>query len=155
TGGRNEKQGERSVARLARVSRGQARVVRDPPPVRREGSEDALADEQSGMRSVHARNPQRLRALAEVLRVDEEATAGRPRAHPSAGRPDSGGDQQDRDASHHSESSFGSTAKSPQRKLTGLFAATRLGGFEPPTRGLEGRRSSTELQAPRRSVAPA
>jgi hypothetical protein len=24
----------------------------------------------------------------------------------------------------------------------------RLGGFEPPTHGLEGRRSSTELQAP-------
>src|SRR5215211_341595 len=30
----------------------------------------------------------------------------------------------------------------------------RLGGFEPPTRGLEGRRSSAELQAPTRSVAP-
>ena len=27
------------------------------------------------------------------------------------------------------------------------FSGMRLGGFEPPTRGLEGRRSSTELQA--------
>jgi SAM-dependent methyltransferase len=36
------------------------------------------------------------------------------------------------------------------------FAATklvRLEGFEPPTRGLEGRRSSTELQAPEHRVA--
>ena len=29
----------------------------------------------------------------------------------------------------------------------------RLEGFEPPTNGLEGRRSSSELQAPERSVA--
>jgi hypothetical protein len=29
----------------------------------------------------------------------------------------------------------------------------RLGGFEPPTNGLEGRRSSAELQAPTGSVA--
>ena len=31
----------------------------------------------------------------------------------------------------------------------------RLEGFEPPTRGLEGRRSSSELQAPAARVAPA
>jgi hypothetical protein len=30
----------------------------------------------------------------------------------------------------------------------------RLGGFEPPTNGLEGRRSSAELQARRGSVPP-
>ena len=30
----------------------------------------------------------------------------------------------------------------------------RLEGFEPPTRGLEGRRSSSELQAPDYRVAP-
>jgi hypothetical protein len=29
----------------------------------------------------------------------------------------------------------------------GFSTGMRLGGFEPPTRGLEGRRSSTELQA--------
>jgi hypothetical protein len=35
-----------------------------------------------------------------------------------------------------------------------MATAMRLGGFEPPTNGLEGRRSSTELQARSASVAP-
>ena len=35
----------------------------------------------------------------------------------------------------------------------GQGAEVRLEGFEPPTNGLEGRRSSSELQAPGRRVA--
>jgi hypothetical protein len=35
----------------------------------------------------------------------------------------------------------------------GQGAEVRLEGFEPPTNGLEGRRSSSELQAPERRVA--
>ena len=35
----------------------------------------------------------------------------------------------------------------------GQGAEVRLEGFEPPTNGLEGRRSSSELQAPDRRVA--
>ena len=42
----------------------------------------------------------------------------------------------------------------PPESRQNFRAKMRLGGFEPPTGGLEGRCSSTELQAPGSSVAP-
>src|SRR6185503_9363324 len=68
-----------------------------------------------------------LRVDAAAVRVDREGQD----------RPEGDQDQAD-DDSHRA----GST------RLPAIRTRMRLGGFEPPTNGLEGRRSSTELQAP-------
>ena len=53
----------------------------------------------------------------------------------------------------------GRTGESDLPRLRGFLrefdssSGMRLEGFEPPTNGLEGRRSSSELQAPERRVA--
>src|SRR5207244_7710909 len=67
----NEKERERRIPRLTLLPRGEAPVVGDPASVRRERAEDPLSYEQSAVRAVELRDPDRLPVAVEVPRVDE------------------------------------------------------------------------------------
>ena len=113
-------------------------TFRDGLPAQQRDAFDAIV--QAAAAQTAGEGTRRASSSASVLPCSPVTTPARSTSNPANVRPKT---------SRKSAGTSPATgrAEPDQGMACSAFARVRLGGFEPPTRGLEGRRSSAELQA--------